>query len=330
MIKIDSLSFNKAKQILSGFRENSKLENDHKINEINKAYPEIEKIREELKQTSIKLSKIIISKKSDSKQSLNKLMDENLKAQKKIKDILEKNGYDKDYLEIKHKCKKCSDAGFINGKKCECLLKLIKNIEIKELNKASVLALCDFSNFSLDYYPENCEKTPKINCKKHMEAVLNYCKNYAKKFSLNSKSIFMQGNTGIGKTHLSLSIAKEVISKGFNVVYGSTQDLLREIEKEHFGKEKTEKDTLKVLLSTDLLVLDDLGAEFSSQFNISVIHNIINSRMNMGKPTIISSNLETNELVAKYSDRVASRILTFDILGFFGNDIREIKRVKKM
>ncbi len=254
---------------------------------------------------------------------------ENLKSQQKIKEILVKNGYSEDYLEKKYYCDKCDDKGFVEGKKCSCLEKIIKEESISKLNKNSALSLSDFKYFDLSYYSNQKEEDKGFVPKEQMERVLTYCKNYAKKFSLNSNSIFMNGNTGLGKTHLSLAIAKEVVAKGYSVSYGSTQDFLREVEKEHFNREKNQTDTLQILLNTDLLVLDDLGAEFNSQFNVSTIHNIINTRINKSMPTIISSNLTTSELVNRYTDRVASRILTFDVIGFVGSDIRELKKMSK-
>ena len=164
--------------------------------------------------------------------------------------------------------------------------------------------------------------------RKKMEEILHYCEKYADEFSTESKSICMSGQTGVGKTHLSLSIAKVVISKGFNVIYGSSQDLLRDVEREHFGKSNDDKDALGSLLGCDLLIMDDLGTEFESSFYNSVIYNVINSRLNRGLPTIISTNLSLSELESRYSDRVVSRLMVYDFLRFVGSDIRQIKRFK--
>ena len=84
---------------------------------------------------------------------------------------------------------------------------------------------------------------------------------------------------------------------------------------------------MQALLDTDLLVLDDLGAEYHSAFNVSSVYNIINSRLNLRRPTVISSNLTTKELETRYSDRIVSRLLTqYTYLRFAGSDIRQILR----
>ena len=138
--------------------------------------------------------------------------------------------------------------------------------------------------------------------------------------------MFFQGKTCLGKTHMSLSIAKEVIRKGYNVLYTPAQTLLETLERERFRRGE-ESYSLNFVLDCDLLILDDLGAEFSTNFSVSVIYNIINSRLVEGQPTIISSNLTAKELEARYSPRVVSRIMGgYYTIPFLGNDIRILKR----
>ena len=140
----------------------------------------------------------------------------------------------------------------------------------------------------------------------------------------------MLGATGLGKTHLSLAIAKEVINKGFRVLYCTAQDILRKIERVHFSRTMEEDETLQAVLGADLLILDDLGAEYNTQFNVATVYNIINSRINYGRPTIISSNLSSQELEERYSQRVVSRLLTqYTYLRFIGEDVRQKKLKEK-
>ena len=102
-----------------------------------------------------------------------------------------------------------------------------------------------------------------------------------------------------------------------------SQQALSKLEREHFRREEAQTDLLDELCNADLLVLDDLGAEFSTSFTVSVIYNIINTRIIDGLPTIISTNLTLEEIEAKYSQRVSSRLLgNFKMIRFIGNDIR--------
>ena len=116
------------------------------------------------------------------------------------------------------------------------------------------------------------------------------------------------------------------IEKGFNVVYGSAHNLLSEIEKEHFGRLKTDDSPEDNVLNADLLILDDLGAEFSTSFTVSMVYNIINTRILKGLPTIISTNLWYDEISDKYGNRVYSRIIgNYTPLEFAGRDVRQLK-----
>ena len=134
----------------------------------------------------------------------------------------------------------------------------------------------------------------------------------------------MFGKTGLGKTHLSLAIANEVVKKGYTVLYDSAQNYLRQIEKEHFGRDNNGEDTLGALISSDLLILDDLGTEFSTILSSAKLFHIINTRMLTKKQIVISTNLSPNKLIDQYSDRLVSRIVgSYIILKFFGNDIRQ-------
>ena len=84
-----------------------------------------------------------------------------------------------------------------------------------------------------------------------------------------------------------------------------------------------------MVLECDLLVIDDLGAEFVTQFTNAALYNIINTRINLGLPTIISSNLTLQEIENEYSTRISSRIIgEYSILCFEGKDIRQLKSEK--
>lgn len=136
------------------------------------------------------------------------------------------------------------------------------------------------------------------------------------------------GRTGLGKTHLSLAIAHDVLGKGYEVIYDSIINLLEQVEREHFGRAQVDGiDTMAILQSVDLLILDDLGAEFQSPFYVSAIYNIINTRLNRGLPTIISTNLEFIDIKKRYEERIVSRLFAvYETMHFIGSDIRLMKK----
>lgn len=289
--------------------------------------PRAEQIECQLAKTSIAAAKAVFSG-ADLKTELYKVKAKNQLLQQELNDILDKLNFSRNYLEEWHTCEKCRDTGYIDGKMCVCLKNLLKETAYERLNRISPLSLSDFDGFSLDYY----SKTPiRENSKSpyaHMSAVLAFCKKYAENFSTDSHSLLFQGGPGLGKTHLSLAIAKSAINNGFGVIYVSAPAILSKLENERFGnRDNPDDDTERLIMNCDLLIIDDLGTEFSTKFTVSAIYNIINSRMISSKPTIISTNLTVKELQEKYNIRTVSRIIgMLDRVEFVGTDIRQIKR----
>ena len=183
---------------------------------------------------------------------------------------------------------------------------------------------------TLSYYSSVSDGTAP-SAFEQMKKIYQYCKRYAENFSSHSANLLMSGRTGLGKTHLSLAIAKAAIQKGFGVIYGSAPDLLAQIEKERFSRGDSANQTLDLMLDCDLLILDDLGAEFATNFTAATIYQIMNSRLNKGLPTIISTNLSFSALQERYGDQIASRISGgFVPLLCVGKDIRQIIRRQSM
>ena len=250
----------------------------------------------------------------------------NLTAQQNIKLLLKKHSLPDDYLEIKYFCPDCEDTGFVENKLCDCHIKLLKDLAFEEAGKNSPLKFCLFSDFSLDYYSEEKTAADEDSPKDKMREILNFCKDYAKEFDTNSYSVLMMGQTGLGKTHLSLAIAGEVIKKGYSVLYNSAQNIFNTLQKERFGKTDSNGAYEAMVLECDLLVIDDLGAEFVTQFTNAALYNIINTRINSGLPTIISTNMSLVEIEKQYSSRISSRFLgEYSILRFSGTDVRQLK-----
>lgn len=314
---------------LSQRRLNAIAEAERRRTEIYSKYPRLQEISNRLAGLSVNISRIILAK-GNIKQDIERLKSENLSLQAEFSDILKNAGLSEDYIEPRFHCPNCKDEGYIDGKMCNCLKELMKKKAFNEMNKLSPLTLCDFKDFSLKYYPDETNELG-INPREKMREILNYCQYYADDFNKSSPSIIMRGRTGLGKTHLSLAIAKSAIERGFGVIYGSVQTLISRLEHERFDKDKSESgdNTLQMLCNCDLLILDDLGAEFLTNFVVTVLNEIINSRMMSNKPTIINTNLSSEELLTRYSERISSRIIGYyHALNFVGRDIRQLKRTR--
>lgn len=289
-------------------------------------FPRLAEIESELNSIGIATARAVLSG-EDVVLQLNSLKEKSCTLQKEFAEILTSNGYPKDHLEPKFTCDICCDMGVVERDNmtltCSCFKKLLSDTACDELNKISPLSLSTFDSFDLSYYSDSLDENGK-NPYKRMLKIYNYCQNYAETFSKNSRGLFMSGGTGLGKTHLSLAIANEVIKKGFSVVYVSVPDILSKLEREHFSYEKSREDEImQSLLKCDLLILDDLGTEFITQFASTTIYNIFNSRVTANRPVIINTNLADTELEKIYSERFLSRVMgSCDQLDFIGKDIR--------
>lgn len=275
--------------------------------------PSAEKIERILSSTAIAAARAVLTGKSTREQLL-QLKQNNQTLQQEHTRLLQAEGFPADYLEPHYSCKNCRDTGYIDGKMCGCMKKLLREESYRRLNALTPLSLSTFESFRLNYYSAKPEGEGQKSPREQMERVLSNCRRYAENFTFSSSSLLFQGRTGLGKTHISLAIANKVIQKGFGVVYCSVNNLVTQLEREHFGKD--DGDTEKTLLDCDLLILDDLGTEFRSSFSVAEIYNIVNTRLMTQKPTIISTNLTIQELQERYTERFASRIL--------GNYVRNI------
>ena len=282
-------------------------------------------VERELGRTGVAISRAVMSA-PDAKAAVEQYQRRCQSLLAREEELLAANGLPRDFLAPKPHCPKCGDTGYQNGERCECLEALIKQESLRRINRVSHMTLSSFDDFRLNYYPSAPDATG-VSPRRRMEKVLSFCRAYASGFSPDSPSILMVGPTGLGKSHLSLAIAREVIDKGYGVIYGAAQDLLSAVEKERFGD--GEKGTLEQLLRCDLLIIDDLGSEFSTSFTVSAVYTIVNTRMGRGGPTIINTNLTFPEIESRYTQKVVSRLFGhYEQLRFFGDDIRVQKQVE--
>lgn len=255
------------------------------------------------------------------------LKKQSLELQASRAELLKKNGYPSDYSDLRYECEKCGDTGYVDTKMCDCMKKALIMASYESSGIAKLMQTQTFDSFSLDYYRRSAE------IYENMKHVYEVVKTFAENFSdSDGTSLALFGGTGLGKTHLSTAAAKTIIDKGYDVLYVSALGLIGDFERERFGSgySGTEGTDLERYYCCDLLIIDDIGTEVSNQFTVSVIYNVINTRLCKRKSTVISTNLTPSELRTKYWDRIASRIFGEYIpLIFEGTDIRMQKLKKK-
>lgn len=284
--------------------------------------PRLAEIERELAETGVTAMREVLAG-GDAKKRIDKLKEKNLGLQAERAELLVSKGFKPDALKVRYNCQKCRDTGFVGDDMCDCLRTLLREEACKEANAGSPLPLFTFDTFDLTYYPDTYLERYGVNVRKNMENVFLYCKRYAYDFKHADKSLLMLGKTGLGKTHLALSVANAVIEKGCGVIYDTAQNIFMKLEEEYFGR--SEKKYTFSVLDCDLLIIDELP-DFVSQFSVNTFYNIINTRMLKHRPMIVSTNLTENELSSRYGERIFSRLIgEFTLLKFFGNDIRQLK-----
>lgn len=252
---------------------------------------------------------------------LEKLKEENLALRKIRGELLKANGYPEDYTNVKFSCSKCNDTGYCGMDMCQCLREELVKAGYESSGLKNLVRTQSFESFSLDNYSKTRDPKTGYSDYQIMKGISDRCRLYAKEFSLQSDSLLFVGATGLGKTHLSSAIAKEVIAKGYDVVYETAPNILSTFEKERFTSAQ-EVSTDK-FFQCDLLIVDDLGAEYQGKNSVSIIYNLINTRLVSQKPMIISTNLGYKALENQYDQRIISRLFgEFCVMLFEGTDLR--------
>ena len=256
----------------------------------------------------------------------------NLELQAQRAELLHTLGYEPDALDPTPACTRCGDSGWAGAEMCTCLKALCAQEQMKALT--ALLNLTDEQNFDrlrLDVYsdqPWEGKRSPREN----MKRVVTVCEGFARRFpDYPLHNLLLSGGTGLGKTFLSGCIAREVSGRGYSVVYDTAISLFSTFEAKKFsrdlGQERQARDDTRRYLNCDLLILDDLGSELTTPLAQSTLYEVVNSRLQGGKHTIISTNLSMEQIGARYTPQVVSRLAgAYQELTFYGDDIRRMRR----
>ncbi len=308
-------NYKQAREEIEARRKNAVATAEARNAELDASYEDFAKIDDELSKTGLALFKVACSG-----GDIEKLRLRNEELIKKRGNMLAALGLPRDYTTPQYVCKICSDTGFVDTRMCTCLKQLLIMKNIRSSGMGHLIDKQSFENFDLECYKYD-EKVYSS-----MEKILAKAKNYAKRFASKRSNLLFIGSTGTGKTHISTAIAKEVISQGFDVLYDSAQNIISCFEDDKFrgGYNRTDEPESNKYLECELLIIDDLGTEFVTQFSTSTLYNLLNTRQNKGLATIISTNLTGDELSAKYDGRICSRIVgtDYDVVIFKGEDHR--------
>ena len=290
--------------------------------------PRLRQIEGELHSTMSRIISGALRRGTDPRPAIAALRDENLSLQAEKRELLERMGLPENCLEETPVCSLCGDTGYRDGHVCRCLRRYYAREQKKELSRMLDLGGQSFDTFSLDWYSDRYDTDRGCVPRQHMEMVYDVCADYAQQFGRRPANLLLFGAPGLGKTHLSAAIAREVSDKGFSVVYDTAAHIFERFEAQKFGREDGEAQSdVERVLACDLLILDDLGTEMTTAFVQSALYQIVNTRLIERRCTILSTNLTPGEIARRYAPQTASRIEgEYQILPFVGEDIRKLKK----
>ena len=283
--------------------------------------PEIFEIDKTLSRTGVDIMRVITGGGADAQQQIAELERRNAELIEKREELLIKNGFAKNYTDVQYECEKCGDTGYVDTVMCDCMKKALIKARYESSGLGALIGRQTFDNFELGYYSEADGMRAKV------KLGVDMLKGFATGFDKDTyKNFIIIGTSGLGKTHLSTAVAQTVIDRGFDVLYVSAVSMMGDFEEKRFGNSTnmTKTNDVSRYYDADLLIIDDLGTEVVNKFTQSYFYEVINSRINARRCTIINTNLAPKDIMELYTERIASRILgEYQPLRFGGVDIRK-------
>lgn len=313
-----------------GLKDRAKHDLDKRKEEIYGLLPRIKEIEKEIASLTISVSKTILSSNPANRDLLIRDLETTIKdLQREKAIILTENNIPLTYLKNHYYCDLCQDTGFKNdtNKLCTCFYQKLIKRTYKLSNLDKVLERENFTTFNINIFSDTAFDDYSLTPRQNMTQNLTIAESFVHNFKPGKDNLMFYGTTGLGKTFLCNCIAKALLDKGEIVVYHSAFRILELLEINRFNKDVSDKENAMIqyelLFDSDLLIIDDLGTEMINSFSTSELFNVVNSRLNAGKSTIISTNLSPIQIQESYSERISSRIFgSYKMLNFYGPDVR--------
>ena len=311
----------RARTRLAAAKADRESENQQHLAEAYERVPRLREIDRQLRMTMAMAAQAVFASGGDVENAMEEAKNKNLSLQRE-REALVRRYFEEGFLDDSPICSRCGGSGYVGASMCECLAELCRQEQKKELTFLNV-GRETFDQFRLDYYPDRIDREWGVNIRTIMEKTYQTCRKYAYGFTEKSGNLLFSGDTGLGKTFLSACIARTVADRGYSVVYESAGHLFSKLERAKFSGDEDAREEVKKYNECDLLIVDDLGTEMPGQFTTAALYALVNDRLLAGKPMIISTNLNTEDLSRRYSSQIASRLRgSFTRVAFLGDDIR--------
>ena len=318
----------KITELYEKIQEDEKKALRRRKEEIKLTVPEVMELDNEIQRLSISLPMSIL--RGIPEEELNAVREKITSLRERKYELLTANGYPMDYLTLHYQCNKCKDTGFIGNKKCSCYKSKLVKLYYQTSELENSLRNCNFKNFNINLFSSTYDNNHKYTQKKNMEMIYEFIIGaYLPNFEKSNTNLLFYGESGTGKTFLSWCIAKELLDKGYLVIYKTSDELIKDLRSIALENNST---LLDLLINCDLLIIDDLGSEQITDFSSTELFTLINKKILKNKKMLISTNLSLPLISKRYSERISSRIIgEFKLFKFFAEDIRiqlNLKRQK--
>lgn len=307
--------------ILRGYEATQNANHQLHLERISQVYdtiPEYEALEHEISGYSVACGRRLLEGDESALANLREKL-HSLRLRKK--ELLAQYHFPADYLEPIYHCPDCKDTGYIDGEKCHCFKQQMITLLYEQSNIQEMLCTENFSALSYLYYKGD-------DLTRFQNAVLT-CQNFVHNFNSDYHNLFFYGTVGTGKSFLSCCVAKELLDCGHSVLYFSSTALFDTLARNSFSY-KTKEELYNIcedLYNCDLVIIDDLGTELTNNFVATQLFTLLGERHLRKKSTVISTNLTLEELSARYSDRIFSRITSnYEVCKLTGADIRMQKK----
>lgn len=223
-------------------------------------------------------------------------------------------------------CERCFDSTWVTDvvdgvehvRRCDCWRQTLSSQQLAHARIPQRYRSCELANFE--------PNTDSLREAQRRATV------FIDTFPAVDKGLLLRGRNGVGKTHLAVAILKAVVQqKGARAFFYETRELLKLVRDSYRDGDTTELDVLRPVLDADLLVLDDLGAEKTSEWVQETLGLVVNTRYSERRPTVFTTNLgngtaldDLQSMRVQLGERTRSRLLEMcHDVEMDGPDVRE-------
>lgn len=300
------------------------------VREVYSRIPEIYDIDCEMESFGLNAMRAYLVNGHDPVEAIRSLRSRTEALSERKKELLSAAGYPEDYMDIHYSCPLCQDTGYVQYQKCRCLQQRLIDEAYNQSGMRRILLRENMQTFDPALFSDRPFGTEAVTPRQNILQILHSIKRSVSEFSLRPQNFLFSGTTGTGKTFMCNCFAKELLDLGYTVLYATAYDLCQCLERERFrDRARDTRTTIStdLIYSCDLLIIDDLGTEFSNSLSAAELFHCVNQRILDQRSTLISTNLTQKELKNAYGDRFASRITgSFAFCRFYGPDLRLEKR----